>query len=468
MCGIVAYVGQREVIPLLVSGLEKLEYRGYDSAGVAVISGPTFDVTRAEGKLSGLKKLLSSRDEDQTEGIRVGLGHTRWATHGRPSETNAHPHVAGKICVVHNGIIENYTELRSELSAQGCQFESETDTEIVAHLINQYHSTDHDLVESVRLACDRLEGSYALVVSSVDEPQSLVVAKYASPVVIGLADEETFIASDIPAVLDHTRSFTIMEDGEIAVVTSDGVTIEHNRAPVSREPFKVSWDPITAEKGGYRHFLIKEIHEQASCVTETFRGRIKLQESDVFLDDIHLDDETIRSIDRICIVACGTAWHAALILKFYIQKLARISVEVDYASEFRYREPIIDDRTLCIAISQSGETADTLAALERAKELGARTLAICNVVGSTMTRRADDVLYTHAGPEISVASTKAFTTQLCAGYLLALRLASARKTLTSEEMRSYLEDMMHLPSLISKALEHNKAIERIAKEIWEE
>ncbi len=470
MCGIVGYIGTKDSIPILVSGLEKLEYRGYDSAGVATIVDGQFEVHRVEGKLAGLKNLLIKEGKlpgqepaENGAGLRLGIGHTRWATHGRPSETNAHPHVAGRICVVHNGIIENYASLREELQKEGCTFVSETDTEIAAHLINKHMTALGSLIEAVRASIAELEGSYALVVSSLDEPDTLVVAKNATPVIIGLSEGETFVASDIPAVLEHTRDFLVMEDGEVAVVTPKGASLERDAVAVEREPIRVTWDPITAEKGGYRHFMLKEINEQPGVITETFRGRIKQQESGVFLDDVNFQDADYKDIERVCLVACGTAWHAALVTKYYIERLAKIPVEVDYGSEFRYRTPLVGKKTLFAVISQSGETADTVGSLDLARELGARTLAICNVVGSTIARRAENVIYTHAGPEISVASTKAFTTQLTAGYLLALRIAVARGTLTKEEMDDCIADLTRLPALITESLKCDRQVEKIAK-----
>ncbi len=471
MCGIVGYIGPRSATPILISGLEKLEYRGYDSAGVATINDGSFEVFRAEGKLSNLKEILQKEGRleqvqpDASAPLSIGIGHTRWATHGRPSETNAHPHVAGKVCVVHNGIIENYAELRERLEEEGCQFQSETDTEIAAHLINSHLAKVEggDILLALRAAVAELVGSYALVVASLDEPERLVIARNATPVIIGLAEGEVYVASDIPAVLEYTRKFQVMEDGEIADVRINSVALEAEGKPVKRDPIQVKWDPITAEKGGYRHFMLKEIHEQPQVVTETFRGRIKQEEGGVFLDDVALSDDELKSIKRVCIVACGTAWHAALVTKFYIEELARIPVEVDYGSEFRYRTPLIDKETLFIVVSQSGETADTLGSLMLAGELGAKTLAICNVVGSTIARRAENVLYTHAGPEISVASTKAFSTQLTAGYLLAVRLGIARGQLSEQRARECVDDLMRLPSLITEALKHDRLIERIAK-----
>lgn len=465
MCGIVGYVGPKDAVPILIGGLEKLEYRGYDSAGVASCLNGEFDVFRSKGKLANLKENLKSRAEPSQNGSHphVGIGHTRWATHGRPSETNAHPHVAGDVCVVHNGIIENYVELRERLQKDGCRFASETDTEIAAHLINNWFQKTGGLREAVREALKELEGSYALVVISKREPDKIVIARNATPVIIGLGEGENYIASDIPALLDHTRKMMIVEDDEIAEISQAGVFLEKDGQRIEREPTTITWDPITAEKGGFRHFMLKEIHEQPQVVTDTFRGRIDQNKGSVFLDDVVLTDDDFASFDKVAIVACGTAWHAGLIAKYYIERLAKLPVEVDYGSEFRYRTPLVDDKTLFVVISQSGETADTLGSLRLAKECGSKTLAICNVVGSTISREAGSVLYTHAGPEISVASTKAFVTQLTAAYLLALRLASARGTLGGDDMAEALHDLVHLPSVISSALNLDRSIEKIAK-----
>lgn len=467
MCGIIGYVGPKNVTPILVGGLEKLEYRGYDSAGVATVDHGKFEVYRTEGKLARLKELLKSKGKENglcSNGhTQVGIGHTRWATHGKPSETNAHPHVAGKVCVVHNGIIENYLELRTRLQGEGCKFVSETDTEIAAHLVNSHLAKTKDLLAAVRDTIAELRGSYALVVISIDDPRRVIVARDASPVVIGIGEGEMFVASDIPAILEHTRRVLILEDGELADLTVDGVTVEKDGVSVTRDPFTVTWDPITAEKGGYRHFMLKEIHEQPQVVTETFRGRIDQQAGEIFLDGVTISDKDLAELNRVTLVACGTAWHAALVTRYFIERLARMQVDVDYGSEFRYRNPILDKHTLFVSVSQSGETADTLGSLNLAVENGARTLAICNVVGSTMTRKAESVIYTHAGPEISVASTKAFVTQLTAGYLLALKLASVRGTITKEEMSARLDDLVHLPAYISQALVFDKQLERISK-----
>lgn len=467
MCGIVGYVGPRKVLPLLIGGLQKLEYRGYDSAGVATIENGKFEIVRAEGKLSKLRDILESsgklKAEEPNGHLHTGIGHTRWATHGRPSETNAHPHVAGNVCLVHNGIIENYATLRAELKKKGCVFSSETDSEIAAHLLNSHLDKTGNLAEAMAATTKELIGSYALVAISTKNPNEIAVARNSAPVIIGLGTNETFVASDIPAILEHTRQVVVLEDHDLAIVNEHGVSITNNGAKVRREPLTITWDPITAEKGGYRHFMLKEIYEQPQVIMETFRGRLEHAEQSIYLDDVKLTDEDIRQLNRICIVACGTAWHAGLVTKFFIEQFARMNVEVDYASEFRYRNPVVDEKTLFLAISQSGETADTLSSLQQATEQGAKTMAICNVVGSSITRKAQNVLYTHAGPEISVASTKAFVTQLTAGFLLALRLGAARGTITPEELEKQRQNLRKLPAIITEALNFDKQIEKIAK-----
>ena len=362
-----------------------------------------------------------------------------------------------------NGIIENYVELREELAKQGCKFVSETDSEIAAHLVESFVKEGQSLVDAVRSATKRLEGSYALVVSHLSEPDKLVIARDAAPIILGLGENENYVASDIPALLEHTRQMVVIEDGEIAEIDKTQYRITKDGKPVEREPMTITWDPITAEKGGYRHFMLKEMFEQPQAVTDTFRGRIEQHAASVFLDDVPFTDADFKNFKRVCIVACGTAWHASLISKFYIERLANVPVEVDYGSEFRYRESCVDKDTLFVVVSQSGETADTLGSLELAKEKGAKTLAICNVVGSSIARKADAVLYTHAGPEISVASTKAFVTQVTAAYLLALQLGKARGVLSNEEVQGYFDQLVHLPSSISAALSHDRPIEKIAR-----
>lgn len=466
MCGIVGYIGPRNVMPVLVGGLEKLEYRGYDSAGVCAVEKGSFALYRAEGKLANLRNILIEKNlygQEALSSQSIGIGHTRWATHGRPSETNAHPHVAGEICVVHNGIIENYVELREMLKKEGCTFSSETDSEIAAHLINHHLPSSSSLFEALKKATNEIRGSYALVVMSTRFPDSLVIAKNSTPVVLGMAEGEVFVASDIPAILEYTRKVIILEDGDMAEIKIGHIHIESEGKKVDRPVTQISWDPVTASKGGYRHFMMKEINEQPQVVTETFRGRVNQANGEVLIQDLGLSDEAIKKVKKISIVACGTAWHSGLVAKFYFETLAGIPTEVDYASEFRYRTPLLDDDTLFMVISQSGETADTLGGLTLASQYTKNTLAICNVVGSSIARKVKSVFYTHAGPEISVASTKAFVTQLTAAYLLALHFGKVRGKLTEGEVREHTDNLMHLPSMISKALLADKQIERISK-----
>ena len=459
MCGIVGYVGPREASPILMAGLRKLEYRGYDSAGLAIVADHRVEMRRCVGKLDNLAALL----REQPLGGTPGIGHTRWATHGRPSEQNAHPHRAGKVVVIHNGIIENYLELRAALERRGRKMASETDTEVISHLIDEHVQRGCGLFEATRRAIQQLEGSYSIVVLSETEPDRLVAAKSATPIVLGLGEGENFVASDIPALLDHTRRVVFLEDGEVAELTADRVTI-HTFAgePVTRAPRTVTWDPVTAQKGGYKHFLLKEIHEQPQAIIDTMRGRI-VQEAGAVQLDADVDRLLEAPIQRAVVVACGTAWHACLVGKFLLERLAGLRCEVDYGSEFRYRNPILDPQTLLVVVSQSGETADTLAAVEAGREKGTPVLAICNVVDSSIARRSSAVLYTHAGPEISVASTKAFTTQLTALYLLALHLGRQRGLVDAERGRKLLGDLVVLPHAVKDILAHEAAVERIAR-----
>ena len=459
MCGIVGYVGPREASPILMAGLRKLEYRGYDSAGIASFTDHHVEVRRCVGKLDNLAALL----QDQPIHGTPGIGHTRWATHGRPSEQNAHPHRAGKVVVIHNGIIENYVGLRAALERRGRKMASETDTEVISHLIDEQVQRGCGLFEATRRAVRMLEGSFSIVVLSESEPDRLVTAKSATPIVLGLGDGENFIASDIPALLEHTRRVVFLEDGEVAEVTPAGVTITtFDGAPVTRTPRVVTWDAVTAQKGGYKHFLLKEIHEQPQAIIDTMRGRI-LQEAGSVQLDPDVDALLQTPFDRVVLVACGTAWHACLVGKFMLERLTRLPCEVDYGSEFRYRDPVLDSRALLVVVSQSGETADTLAAVEAGRERGAPVLAVCNVVDSSIARRANAVLYTHAGPEISVASTKAFTTQLTALYLLALHLARRCGLLDAERGRRLVSDLVALPAAVKEALAGERAIEALAK-----
>ncbi|MCL4142145.1 UNVERIFIED_CONTAM: hypothetical protein GTU68_004360 [Idotea baltica] len=413
MCGIVGYIGNQDALRIVMQGLEKLEYRGYDSAGVAIYENGEIAVTRARGKLRELKKLFKDRPSSQI--ANIGIGHTRWATHGKPSEENAHPHRAGRISLIHNGIIENYIELREELIEQGCDFTSETDTEIIAQLFNQVVGEEQCTFESMKKVCKRIRGSYAFLALDSKHPDRIFVAKNATPIVVGLSEGEIFIASDIPAILSHTRDVLILEDGDIAEISLEGIKIEADGVEVTRETERITWDPITAQKGGFKHYMLKEVHDQVEVSAETFRSRVELK----------ITKEEINNINRIVLVACGTAWHACLLAKFFIEDVAKIPCEVDYASEYRYRTTLVDENTLVMAVSQSGETADTLAAIQHVSSR-AKTMAICNVLGSSLSRVVNDTIYTHAGPEISVASTKAFTTQLIAVYIFALYLAQER------------------------------------------
>jgi len=462
MCGIVGYVGPRQCVDIIVGGLRKLEYRGYDSAGVAALGPSGLTVERAKGKLQNLVNLLSTRPVFGT----TGIGHTRWATHGRPSDENAHPHAYGGVAVVHNGIIENHLQLRAELGAQGHKFSSETDTEIVAHLVAAAQRAGApDLVGAVRAALARLEGTYAIAVVSEASPGEIVAAKNASPLVIGYGEGENFLASDVPAILEHTRQVVYLEEGEVAVLTAGGVRLlTLDGAPVERKPRKIEWSAVAAEKDGHKHFMHKEIFEQPRAVADTVRGRASLEQGDVLLDGVSLDEAYARGLERLTIVACGTSWHAGLVGRIMIEQLARLPVEVELASEFRNRDPLVGPRVMTLAISQSGETADTLAAVKVAKARGARAFAICNVVGSAIPRECDGgTLFTRAGPEIGVASTKAFTTQLAGLYLLAVRLGRLRGTLTAEKGREALEALRHVPSWMEQMIRLEAAVMPVAK-----
>jgi glutamine---fructose-6-phosphate transaminase (isomerizing) len=454
MCGIVGYIGSKKVVPVIIEGLRKLEYRGYDSAGIAVVTKEgKLEIRRAPGKLRNLEEVLAKSPIEGT----YGIGHTRWATHGRPTEENAHPHrdCTGQIVVVHNGIIENYLELKEQLQAEGHKFVTETDTEIVAHLVEK-NSKDGkvSLEEAVRQTLKQLRGIYSLVFLSAKEPQKIVAARLGPPSVIGIGEGEYFVASDIPALLEHTREIFFLVDGDIAVLTPKGVSVmDHDGQPVIRPTQHVSWDPIMAEKGGYKHFMQKEIFEQPRAVRDTLLGRISQDTGRVFLDEMRITEDQFRAFDRVRIVACGTSWHSALAGKFMIERLARLPVEVDYGSEFRYRDPILDSKTLTVCISQSGETADTLAAQREAKSKGSPTLAICNVMGSMITREAAGTILTHAGPEIGVASTKAFTAQLTALLLLAIRLGELHGKLYPEAAKELLQEFTRIPHKIEQVLQ---------------
>jgi glucosamine--fructose-6-phosphate aminotransferase (isomerizing) len=460
MCGIIGYIGPKPVVPVILDGLRRLEYRGYDSAGVAVVHDGQIEVRRSAGKLINLENSIS----DKPLVGEYGLGHTRWATHGRPTEENAHPHRdgSGRIVVVHNGIIENYLEIKRELIADGHKFESETDTEVVAHLVQKEWRND-GLENAVLRAMKRVRGLFALVLLSADDPNKLVTVRNGPPIVVGIGDGEYFVASDVPAILSHTRDVVFMADQEMAVLTPSGVVFKTlDGTIVDRKPTRVTWDPISAEKAGYKHFMLKEIFEQPHAVRDTVLGRASLDTGQIHLDEMAISADDLRGLDKITLLACGTSWHAALVGKFMIEELAKLSVEVDYGSEYRYRNPIVSNKTLAVAITQSGETADTLAALREAKGKGARSLAICNVVGSMATREAEGTIYTHAGPEIGVASTKAFTTQLVALYLFALKLAEVRGTLTIDERRTHIESLMQLSKILEETLKSAKQIEEIA------
>lgn len=459
MCGIIGYVGNREALPIIIAGLEKLEYRGYDSAGVALHTGKAIEVRRAVGKLSELKRELA---QNPCAPASLGIGHTRWATHGRPSEVNAHPHTAGRVSIIHNGIIENYLELKAELVKEGAKFNSETDTEVAAHLLDRYLRDGMSLLEAVRKTAARVRGSFALLAIEKENPDTIVVAKSATPIIIGLGENEMFAASGIPAFLEHTRKIAVLEDGDIAEIRKDGFSVENNGQAVERPIQTVTWDPVTAQKGGYKHFMLKEIHDQVAVVGDTLAGRIDQAAGAVLLPELDQIASTLRQIERIELVACGTAWHACLVTKFYLEKFAKIPCSVDYASEFRYREVNLSKKTLVMAVSQSGETADTLGAIELAAKISP-TIAICNVLGSSLERKAHSVIMTHAGPEISVASTKAFSTQIVAGYILALHIAQLRGTMDQKEIASAVRSLVNVPSAIEAALQQAKAVHAIAK-----
>jgi len=464
MCGIVGYIGPKDPVEVLVEGLRRLEYRGYDSAGVAVVDGNgSLSLRRAAGKLRDLEQVISKTPLTG----RYGLGHTRWATHGRPSEENAHPHrdCSGRLVVIHNGIIENYLELKHQLQAQGHEFVTETDTEVVAHAIEQrLKDGDPDLPTAFRNMLPSLRGIYALVVLSADAPDMLVAARLGPPLVVGIGEGEFFVASDIPAILMHTKDVVFMDDGEIVVMRGDGPRFMNlDGAEIKKETTRVPWDPIMAEKGGYKHFMLKEIHEQPRAVRDTLLGRVSLESAKVMLDEMELPDEALCAAERMCIVACGTSWHAGLVGKFLIEQLAGVPVEVDYASEFRYRKPLIDERTLPVLISQSGETADTLAALRQAKAQGAKSIAICNVQGSMVTREATGTIYTHAGPEIGVASTKAFTSQLVALTLLALKMGQVRGRLSDDQVLEVIKPLYHIPAQMERFLADESLLMKFAQ-----
>jgi glucosamine--fructose-6-phosphate aminotransferase (isomerizing) len=464
MCGIIGYIGAKPVVPVLLDGLRRMEYRGYDSAGVALVSPEGITLRRSAGKLVNLENALR---DDPAAGV-YGVGHTRWATHGRPTEENAHPHrdCTGRIVVVHNGIIENYLELKHELQAQGHHFKTETDTEIVAHLVEREMQSD-GLENAVRRALKLMRGMFALVLVSVEDPEKIVAVRNGPPIIVGLGQDEFFVASDIPAILTHTRDVVFLGDEEMAVITRSGVEFtDFNGRAVSKATKRVMWDPIAAEKGGHKHFMLKEIFEQPTAARDTILGRVSLEQGHIFLEEINLSEDVFRKLQQVTIVACGTSWHAGLVGKFLIETLARVPVSVDYGSEYRYRNAIVQKNELTIVITQSGETADTLAALREAKRQGVSSLAICNVVGSMATRETDGTVYTHAGPEIGVASTKAFTSQLVALELLALYIAQARGTLSSEEVRTHIDSLLQLPHIIDQAIRASAVMERVAEKFY--
>lgn len=459
MCGIVGYIGDKKAVPILIEGLQKLEYRGYDSAGVAIFENGNIEIRKYKGRLAVLEDHL----KQETLNGSLGIGHTRWATHGEPSDVNSHPHsnCSGDIVLVHNGIIENYMAIKNMLIDKGYEFQSDTDTEVLAHYIDFFY--EGDLIAAVRKVLEKVRGSYAFAVISRREPDKMVCVRKENPLIVGAGEGENFIASDIPAILNHTRKIYLLNENELAVVQKDKITFyDEEGNEVKKEIFEVNWDVSAAEKGGYEHFMIKEIHEQPKAVKDTMASRISLDLDVINLDDITLTKEQLEEFNKIFIVACGTAYHAGMVGKYVIEKLARIPVEVDIASEFRYRDPLINNKTLVIIVSQSGETLDTLAALKEAKKKGARILSIVNVVGSSIARESHDVLYTWAGPEIAVASTKAYTTQLIAFYEIALHMARLRGTLADSEINKIKQEMMKLPAQIEEALVHKETIQRFA------
>ena len=461
MCGIIGYAGTRDVVPVLIGGLKKLEYRGYDSAGIAVIDSDGVQVVRAEGKLSNLEAKLNERPLHGT----FGMGHTRWATHGKPNENNAHPHrdCSGKVVVIHNGIIENFLPIKQRLQKTGHEFKTETDTEVVAHLIEENMKDGTKFVDAVRKTLKELEGHYALVMIDGGDPGTIVAAKQGPPLVVGLGDNENFIASDVAPLLAYTRDVIYLEDGEYAVVDQHQVSVfDQHDQPIDREPKRILWDAVMAEKEGYRHYMLKEIHEQSRAVRDTFTGRMFEESGEIFFNDLQFTPDEWAKIRKVHIIACGTSWHSGLVGKFLLEEAARIPIEVDYGSEYRYRNPIIDENTLVIGVTQSGETADTIAGMQEAKRRGAKLITICNVIGAAATRMSDGVIYTNAGPEIGVASTKAFTTQLTAFYLLALYIRQLRGD-DVDDRRYAMHELSVIPHKIEDILaKQEKNIEALA------
>ncbi|MGE4385544.1 MAG: glutamine--fructose-6-phosphate transaminase (isomerizing) [Endomicrobiaceae bacterium] len=460
MCGIVGYIGSENSADIVYKGLEKLEYRGYDSAGIAVITNGKIEIRRSVGKLINLQKNIKT---NPISGY-IGIGHTRWATHGKPSEENAHPHTdcSGKIVVVHNGIIENYIQIKQQLQKEGHKFASETDTEVIAHLIEKYYK--NNLLEAVKSALKDIRGAYALSVICSDDDSRIIVARKDAPLILGIGNKENFIASDVSALLSYVRDVIFLENDDIAEIKKDSIKIfDKSGIEVKRTVQKILWDAIQAEKCGYKHFMLKEIYEQSQTVQDTFRGRISVEDNKILLETVKISKDFLNKISRICIVACGTSFHAGLVAKFMIEDLTSIPTEVNIASEFRYGTPVLNDTVLTIFISQSGETADTLAALKLAKEKGSTTLAICNVIGSSISREADNVLYTHCGPEIGVASTKAFTGQLTALYLLVMDFAIKRETVSKEKLSALIKQLWDIPIKITECLKQSDQILKIAK-----
>jgi glucosamine--fructose-6-phosphate aminotransferase (isomerizing) len=465
MCGIVGYVGDKQVVGVIIDGLRKLEYRGYDSAGIAIIDeGAHLEVRRAEGKLRNLEEVIRLKPLDGT----YGIGHTRWATHGRPTEENAHPHrdASGNIVVVHNGVIDNFLPLKRKLQEQGHKFVTETDTEVIAHLIGKYYDEGAGSLEAAtRRAIIELRGIYALAIVSVKEPEKIVAVRQGPPIVIGLGQNEYFVASDIPPILYHTRDLFFLGDGEMAVLTREGVNVtDFENNSITPQVQRITWDPIMAEKGGFKHYMLKEIYEQPRAIRDTVLGRVSQQTGRVYLDEMEISESEFRNFTSIKAIACGTSLHAAMAGKYMLEELARIPVEIDYASEFRYRDPIIDEKTLVVAISQSGETADTLAAVRESKSKGAKILAICNVHGSMLTRESHGTILTHAGPEIGVASTKAFTSQMTVFYLLALYMAQVRGLMKEQESLEHVHALNSLPVKLETLLGCDEVIEKLARE----
>jgi glucosamine--fructose-6-phosphate aminotransferase (isomerizing) len=462
MCGIIGYVGKKDAVSVVLEGLKRLEYRGYDSAGIAFFSDKGIEVRRCTGKIKELASMLESENPSSN----TAIGHTRWATHGRPSDENAHPHRSGSIVLVHNGIVENYLDLKARMIAKGYKFNSETDTEVLCHLIEEY-AKQYPFEEAVREAMKEVKGSYALVIVKENEPAKIVGVRKDSPLVVGVGDGEFFLASDVPAFLSHSKDVIFLDDGEMAVLTEGGFSITGpDNTPVQKEVKSVPWSLSMAEKGGYKHFMLKEIYEQPRAIGDTLKGRLYIEEASVNLDEFGIGVDDLKKVEKIFIVACGTSYHAALIGKYMMEELARVPTEVDIASEFRYRRPLVKPGDFMIVITQSGETADTLAAQREAKKLGAKVLSICNVVGSTSSREADSVFYTHSGPEIGVASTKAFTAQLVALYLFAVALGKAKDVILEDRLIGLLKELLVLPGKVETVLAVDKDIRRIAKDFF--